>query len=188
MDPLTLWDLYPPNTRAVIDFFGDYCNYSLTVSLSNIKCILFKDIDRGVWSWAEFNKALKYWFPSLQTLLINQNYSAHDYKSKEDFHNFMSDPWLQHIWIEDCQTGFENMYEVNSNRIRVFNSYINLTRADEEYETLIDVLCNREPLKLYCKYDYDIFYDTDSNRYIVSDGDNLDFLRIDPNILQGLHR
>lgn len=44
---------------------------------------------------------MRVWFPSLKTLILTENYSDSPY---EDFREFMDDPWLDHIWIQDHQT------------------------------------------------------------------------------------
>jgi len=144
--PKELWDLYTPKTRASVNWFYDLHPYKFNITFPEIECVLFNYVDRGIKSWAEFYKALKTWFPSLKTLLLAENYSC---SSELEFKDFLENPWLAHIWIEDYQSKYKCIYDtlnIPDNKMRVFDTclyYIDIenktTYIDEYTEKIKEI-------------------------------------------------
>ena len=96
---------------------------------------MFLSVDRGIDFWEEFNDALKIWFPKLKTLLLDENYSS---DAQKGFIDFFLDPWLEHIWIEDYQSGFtfiDKKLDLPKDKIRVFRQ---ARGHDDDYINFID--------------------------------------------------
>jgi len=136
--PKELWDLYTPKTRASVNWFYDLHPYKFDTTFPEIECVLFNYVDRGIKSWAEFYKALKIWFPSLKTLLLSENYSE---SSELEFKEFLENPWLTHIWIEDYQSKYKCIYDtlnIPDNKMRVFD----ITDVDDYIDKIKEIGMN----------------------------------------------
>lgn len=109
-----LWDMYPESKKAIIGWF--YCprlineneyEFNQTLCYPDIECVCFEYIDRGVDSWRAFRNMLQKLFPSLKTLILEQNWSC---DTCDEFIRFMEDPWLKYIWIDDERSNPDELF------------------------------------------------------------------------------
>jgi hypothetical protein len=121
--PIYLWNTYLPQNRAYINDLNVNETFDISQIFSNIECIYFDNLDRGIQSWNIFNNALKKIFPNLKSLFLKQNYSI---SLEKDFIEFFEDPWLDHIWIVDFQSRYKCIQKemiIPIEKIRVFDTY-----------------------------------------------------------------
>jgi hypothetical protein len=130
-----IWNMYNTSEKAFVKYIFPYSPWKLDKVYSDIKCIWFEYCDRGIKCWKKFSEFLKTCFPNLRSVILCQNYSyskCGDELEETHFLDFFYDPWLSHIWIEDCQTSFiKKERTITDNLTRVLNSgYICETVSD----------------------------------------------------------
>lgn len=106
--PYEIWKTYDEDACAYVDdifTMGAY-RWKCDVVYPDVKCIKFCYCDRGISDWGAFRVFLHTVFPNLEVLLLRQNYS---YKASREMVEFMCDPWLRYIWIDDMQS--EDIHE-----------------------------------------------------------------------------
>jgi hypothetical protein len=101
MNPIEVYNSYNKDEKGYVS--GEY-EINIKKEYLDIKCLYFFDIYGGINYWSSFNKLLKTYFPNLEVLFVKHNYTLNE--NKDEFTQFMEDPWLKKIFIYSTQDKF----------------------------------------------------------------------------------
>jgi hypothetical protein len=146
----------------------------------DIKLTYFAAFDRGVGNWNEFDDYLKYTFPNLETLILNQNYTITTIFEPLEF---ITNSWIKNILIFDSQTSCLNdeftrqklsKYDINkfyyTPKNSPYSSYISFIDTSDKYIHIFCVLSG-------CEYEDHVNYRKFRNKF---DEGQKNFLKLDP--------
>lgn len=124
MNPLDIWNSYQETERAYVDYiFPTEEKWRTDVVIPEIHVIYFSFCDRGIDCWRAFNLFLKRSFPHLKALILQQSWTADPHeKEVEEIKEFMEDPWLQFIWIDQSCGSYGRWREIRLGYTRVLHT------------------------------------------------------------------
>jgi hypothetical protein len=106
---------------------------------NNIKLIYFASFDRGVGNWTELNDYLKFSFPNLETLVLNENYS-----SLIEALKFITNSWIKNILVFDSQTTHTNEEIISLRKNYDENKFYitKISQGNSSYVSYFDITPN----------------------------------------------
>ena len=110
-----------------------------------IKLIYFEYFDRGVRNWKDLNDYLKFSFPNLETLILNENFS-----SLIQALEFINNNWIKNILIFDSQTTHLNQDIITLTKNYDKNKFYitKISHCSSSYVSYFDITPNY--IRMFC--------------------------------------